>query len=472
MIRRLFIYLLLGLPLSATARLAEPLHPQQKAQVTADLADIRQRGELRVLINQSRHSSAEVKGQVLGIELQRVHSFVQYLSRDTQRPLRLRLIPKAKEQLLAALERGEGDLLAPGELLDIQGDQQISPTRATEAQVPMVLVSRQGSRRYRRLEELAGQNLPLPRGSAAAEAVRQLNEQLVQRKLPPLLIEWVDGSLAVEDVLEMVQAGIYPFSVVEQSIAERWVKVLPKLRVERHLQVGRRSDMHWWVRRDARMLLAKADRFLQGYTPAGDRDAAFVRLNRRAYRVHYPLARSDRQRLERVRGVLQRHAQQVDLDWLSLAALAFKESSLNPNARGANGASGLMQITKTAAQSVGISNINTLEGNVQASSRYMAMLRRRFFASAQIAEPERLAFTLAAYSMGPQRVQSLRAEARRRGLNSNQWFFQVERVAMEQMGLASVSYVSSVNKYHQAFVRERYSLDGQLSSKKKNQSIY
>ena len=459
MIRRLFIYLLLWLPLPVCARLGEPLHPEHGAQVTADLADIRQRGELRVLINQSRHSSAEVKGQALGVELQRVRSFVQYLNRDSQRPLRLRLIPKAKEQLLAALQRGEGDLLAPGELLSVQGQQHVTPTRATEAQVPMVLVTRQGTRRYRRLEQLAGRNLTLPRGSAAAEAVRQLNQQLGQRKLAPLLIEWVDSSLAVEDVLEMVQAGIYPVSAVEQPIAERWTKVLPKLRVERHLQVGARSDMHWWVRRDAPMLLAKANRFLQGYAPAGDHDAAFVRLNRRAYRVHYPLARADRQRLEKVRSVLQRHAQQADLDWLNLAAVAYKESSLNPAARGANGATGLMQITRPAAQSVGVSNINNLEGNVQASSRYLAMLRRRFFASAQIADPERLAFALAAYSMGPQRVQSLRAEARRRGLNANQWFFQVERVAMEQMGLAAVSYVSSVNKYRLAFVRERYSLD-------------
>ena len=48
MIRRLFIYLLLWLPLPVSARLGEPLHPEHKARVTADLADIRQRGELRV----------------------------------------------------------------------------------------------------------------------------------------------------------------------------------------------------------------------------------------------------------------------------------------------------------------------------------------------------------------------------------------------------------------------------------------
>ncbi|MNW22157.1 hypothetical protein D3C71_2234890 [compost metagenome] len=56
-------------------------------------------------------------------------------------------------------------------------------------------------------------------------------------------------------------------------------------------------------------------------------------------------------------------------------------------------------------------------------------------------------------------MQRLRAEARRRGLNPNQWFFQVERLAAERFGMGVVSYVSSVNKYHLAFARERYRLE-------------
>lgn len=53
----------------------------------------------------------------------------------------------------------------------------------------------------------------------------------------------------------------------------------------------------------------------------------------------------------------------------------------------------------------------------------------------------------------------MRAEARRRGLNPNQWFFQVERIAMEQVGMGAVSYVNSVNKYYLAFDRERDALE-------------
>jgi membrane-bound lytic murein transglycosylase MltF len=426
-----------------------------------DLASIRSSGELRVLVNQSRNSSGMVRGQSIGIEYQRLRAFEQYLNRNAKgaRALKLKLIPMAKDQLLAALQRGEGDLVAPGELLAIPRGSKLSASTAIRRDVPVIIVARQGNRRYQKLEDLSGRSLALPTGSVAADAIRALNQRLIDSKRSPVVIEWVDPSLAVEDVLEMVHAGIFNVTAVEQPIAERWAKVMPKLRLDRHLPLSNDGDMRWILRRDAPMLSASIDRFLKTYRDPADLDAVFQRVYRRLYKVHYPLGRTERQRLEKVRPVLQRHAAQHQFDWLALAAVAFKESTLNPAARGAGGATGLMQVTPAAARSVGVSNIAVLDNNVQASAKYLAMIRRNYFNSPQLNERERMAFVLAGYNLGPQRVQGLRAEARRRGLNPNQWFFQVERVAMEQMGMGVVSYVNSVNKYYLAFNRERYLLE-------------
>lgn len=99
------------------------------------------------------------------------------------------------------------------------------------------------------------------------------------------------------------------------------------------------------------------------------------------------------------------------------------------------------------------------DSNVLAASRYLTKIRKQFFSSKHLDERERLAFTLAAYNMGPERVQNLRTQARRRGLDPNRWFFQVERVAAEEIGMGVVSYVSSVNKYYLAYERERVRLE-------------
>lgn len=460
MVRALLTCCLLLLSCTVFARVAGPLEVELP-KAARDLPTIRSSGELRVLINQSRNSSGEVKGQSIGVEYQRLRAFVHQLNSTarSRQTLKLKIIPKAKDQLLAALRRGEGDMVAPGEILAVPRGSNLSASTEIRQDVPVVVVARQGNRRYQRLEDISGRSLALPAGSVAGDAVHELNQLLTDRKLPPVIIEWVDPTLAVEDVLEMVHAGIFTLTAVELPIAERWAKVMPKLRVDRHMQLARNGSMNWYTRRDTPMLAASIDRFLKSYQQSADQDVAFQRVYRRLYKVHYPLGKIEKQRLERVRPVLQRHAKNHNFDWLMLAALAFKESTLNPAARGASGATGLMQITPAAARSVGVSNIASLDNNVLASAKYLSMIRRNFFNSPQLNERERMAFISAGYNLGPQRVQSMRAEARRRGLNPNQWFFQVERVAMEQLGMGVVSYVNSVNKYYIAYDRERYVLE-------------
>ncbi|MEB0119510.1 transglycosylase SLT domain-containing protein [Pseudomonas sp. CCI1.2] len=451
-------------PLPALARLTGPPVVVKKSQVR-DLSAIRSSKVLRVLVNQSRNSSGEVQGEEIGVEYHRLSAFEQYLnghSRDGQQ-LTLKIIPKSKDQLLAALQRGEGDLVAPGELLDTSAARRIDASAPVVSHVPLIVVGIKGEHGFKHIEQLSGRTVTLSTGSAADDAVRQLNQKLALRKLPPVKIEWVDPSLAVEDVLEMVQAGVYHLTVVEQPIAERWAKVMPKLRVDRSLVLSNSGDMNWYVRRDATMLRASINRFLKQYQVPSDEDFAFEKAYRGLYQVHYPLASEDRQRLEKLRPVLQRCADEQGMDWLNLAALAFKESALDPSARGAGNATGLLQITPSAAQRVGVDNIHNVDGNVLAGAKYLAMTKRKYFSSSKVNERERMAFVMAAYNLGPERVEAMRVEAKRRGLNPNQWFFQVERIAMEQVGMGVVSYVNSVNKYYLAFDRERGSLEGSHS---------
>ncbi len=454
----LLLFALLTLALPASARLAEQTDPHSESRAVRDLVQIRDSGELRVLINQSRNTYSNVRGQPTGIENQRLQAFLKFLNLPrggTTRAVKMKVIPLPKEQLLAAMLRGEGDVLVPGEVLEVPESSELVASQPIIPQVPMVFVTRQGQRRYQRIEQLAGRMVVLPAGSAAMPAILRLNQQLRERKQLPLMIEWADPSLATEDVLEMVAAGIYRLAVVDLPVAERWIKVLSGLRIDRHLELDRQGDMTWLVQRDAPVLLASVNFFLRNDSPLVSTDAAFQRAYRRQYKVHYPLSGGDQRRLEKVRPVLQRYAAEQGFDWLMLAAVAYKESSLNPAAQGKNGATGLMQVTPAAARSVGVGNIQKLDNNVQAAAKYLAKIRRNFFSNPQIAERERMAFTLAAYNLGPQRVQNMRAEARRRGLNANQWFFQVERIAAEKLGLQPVSYVSSLNKYYQAFVEQR-----------------
>ena len=51
----------------------------------------------------------------------------------------------------------------------------------------------------------------------------------------------------------------------------------------------------------------------------------------------------------------------------------------------------------------------------------------------------------------PNRIQSLRREAARRGLDPNRWFKNVEYVAADRIGQETVTYVSNIFKYYVAY---------------------
>jgi membrane-bound lytic murein transglycosylase MltF len=60
-------------------------------------------------------------------------------------------------------------------------------------------------------------------------------------------------------------------------------------------------------------------------------------------------------------------------------------------------------------------------------------------------------FAFAAYNAGPGRIQGLRKEAAKRGLDPNQWFYNVEFVASEKIGRETVTYVANIYKYYIAY---------------------
>ncbi len=63
----------------------------------------------------------------------------------------------------------------------------------------------------------------------------------------------------------------------------------------------------------------------------------------------------------------------------------------------------------------------------------------------------KILFSFAAYNAGPGRVQKLRKEAEKRGLDPNVWFNNVEIIAAKRIGEETVTYVANIYKYYIAY---------------------
>ena len=102
--------------------------------------------------------------------------------------------------------------------------------------------------------------------------------------------------------------------------------------------------------------------------------------------------------------VIVGHAENYELDPALLAAVIYRESKFDPDARSSSGAVGLMQLLPTTAQGIAehtggrefvVEDLNDPEINVRYGSFYLRRLLRKY-------EDERLA--LAAYNAGQRHV--------------------------------------------------------------------
>ncbi|MEJ2284689.1 MAG: transglycosylase SLT domain-containing protein [Desulfobacterales bacterium] len=109
-------------------------------------------------------------------------------------------------------------------------------------------------------------------------------------------------------------------------------------------------------------------------------------------------------------------------------------------------------LPSTAADpNVNIGEIEKLENNINAGTKYMRFIVNRYYKDEPMDDFNKMLFAFASYNAGPARVSSLRKKAEAMGLNPNVWFHNVEIVAARVIGRETVQYVSNIYKYYIAY---------------------
>jgi membrane-bound lytic murein transglycosylase MltF len=100
---------------------------------------------------------------------------------------------------------------------------------------------------------------------------------------------------------------------------------------------------------------------------------------------------------------------------------------------------------------VGISDIEKLENNIHAGTKYMRFIVDRYFKDEPMTNLNKTLFAFAAYNAGPARIIKLRRKAAEMGLDPNVWFHNVEIAAARDIGRETVQYVGNIYKYYIAY---------------------
>jgi membrane-bound lytic murein transglycosylase MltF len=356
--------------------------------------------------------------------------------------------------LLPDLLAGRGDIIAAGMTVTPERQAQVAFTNAYVPNVSELVVTHKSVHGLQALEDLAGQEVYVLRGSSYAQHLRTLNQRFKTEGRQPVRVVEASENLATEDILELVNAGIVKITVADSHLAAIWKDVLPDIRIHTQIAVNTGGNIAWAVRQDNPALLRSLNAFVKRNrkgTLIGN--VLFKRYYQNTRWVQNPLTEEGRQKLDLVFRLFRKYGKEYGFDWLAIVAQAYQESGLDQSMRSKAGAVGIMQIKpETAADPrIGIRHIEKLENNVHAGVKYLDWLRATYFSGSEVSEAARVNFSFAAYNAGPGKIARLRKQARARGLDPNAWFRNVELIARKEVGRETVQYVKNIHKYYIAY---------------------
>ena len=301
------------------------------------------------------------------------------------------IVPTSRAELFPALSSGKVDMVAAMVTVSPGRERLVAFSEPTRIDVSQVVVTGPGAPPIRTVDDLAGQEVFVRKGSSYDDSLVALNARLTARGKPPVIITPAPDVLEDDDILEMVNAGLAPITVVDDYLAEFWSRVL-------HRDHGARER---------------------------DREAA----GRGGAVQEIRLAVQTRLPADGGAGLSGIHA--------------------GPERHESGG--GHRHHAAHAADREGLNVGDSEMIRISRRREYMRVMMDQYFADEPMDDLNKALMTFASYNAGPNRVRQLRRETAERGLDPNVWFGNVERIASERIGRETVTYVSNIFKYYVAY---------------------
>jgi membrane-bound lytic murein transglycosylase F len=365
-------------------------------------------GELKVITGSSLHSYYVYRNQSMGFDYELAKEFADHLG------VRLSVVTcDAWEEMRGALNSGRGDLIAAGTEITASRSHQAAFSNGYR-EVQQHLISQRSKPPVANLRDLAGKTVDVVRGSAHHERLEELRREGID------VIIRTHDSLPEDLLIQKVARGEIDFTVANSNIALMIRRYYTSASVQ---ALGRDTiPLGWAVRPEARQLLEKVNSFFRAIRETGRLDDIYEKYHWNIGDFDYidlkAFHERMRTRLPRYRPFIKEAARQNGFDWCLIAAQAYRESHLDPLARGAFDAQGLMQILPATSRSLKVVDPFDPVASIKAGVFYLKTLYDQFDA---IEEDDRVLFALAAYNVGAGHVQDARRLASQEGLDPDRW---------------------------------------------------
>ncbi|WP_461482796.1 membrane-bound lytic murein transglycosylase MltF, partial [Porticoccus sp.] len=283
-------------------------------------------------------------------------------------------------------------------------------------QVTQKLIYRNGSKKPRSIDDLAGGELLVIPKSSHSERLKELQEdhpKLAWREMP---------GLEMLDLMSLVDSGETDYAIVDSNSYQLDRGIYPRARAA--FDISEPQPLAWaFPANGDHSLLDAANSFLQNFEASGELE----KLKKRVLSQSNQFTQGGSQlfmtrvntRLSKYLDMFKTVAAEHQLDWQLVAAIAYQESHWDHLATSPTGVRGLMMLTLPTAREMGVEDrldpLQSLEGGV----KYFLETKERI--PQDITEPDRTWLTLAAYNIGMGHLEDARVLTDRAGKNPDLW---------------------------------------------------
>ena len=426
---------------------------ESQQENTEDLLDtVLRKNELVVLTtNQPTSYYIDREEKPTGPEYDMTRAFAQSLGIDT------RFVEyDSTEAVIAALRRGEGDIVAAG--LTVTGERKAEfDFGPAYLDVSEYLVCHRDAAFVSSIEGLKALEIVIPSATSYADTLYQ--------QYPG--IDWsLSESLLTPALLEKVRTGEVECTVSDSTIFDINRRYYPEISVKFTLNKG--SQLAWMYAKNNPRLDSAIQKWFNEYKDSGayarDMEKYYGHIDVFDYVDIQKFKRRIKSRLPKYRDWFIKAAEENSISPSLLAAQSYQESHWNPKAKSPTGVRGIMMLTQPVAKSLGVTSRLDARQNIFAGAKYHAKMRSMFDES--VTEPDRTWMALAAYNVGRGHFRDAQGLAKKLGKNPNQWIDMKEVLPLLSekkyykdltygyaRGNEPVQYVTRIRDYDDILVR-------------------
>jgi membrane-bound lytic murein transglycosylase F len=403
-----FIFLNLLILCGCFVYLSYLLHHRQLGPLPGTLDRIQTSGVLRLITTRSLNNFYIYKDEPTGFEYELALAFARYLNVD------LDVVTPGWNHLLVYLDLGKGDFVG--------ASMTVNQKRAARVDfsIPYMEVQQQIVHHAltfgpKDIQDMAFRTIHVRRDTSYHYRLEELQSSGIE------LYYVLYDNMPTEDLIAMVHDREIKFTIADSNIARLNQRHMPDIRIG--IPIHHRESVAWAVRKGDLEMLEQINRFFLHIRQTG----RLQQIVNKYYGQPEEFGASEfttfhkriREKLPKYREIIETESEKYGFDWRLMAAVVYQESRFDPGAKSITHVRGLMQVTRAAAEEMGINDRKDPVQSIRAGVRYLDQMYHRFEQVEN--EYQRLLFALASYNVGYGHVLDAMAIARDKGLNPHVW---------------------------------------------------